>query len=441
MKNMLLALCVGFSSFMACAQTPIVRVKIQPAKGIIVGQPVSLVVSVLVPNYFTGSPDFPEFEIENAIVVLPQDRPQNTNEKIGGVTYAGITETYTIYPQQPGDFRLPPAHVTVPYANAPPKTTVAVVPMPSFVFHADVPAAAQSLDYFLPTSDLVMQQKWSAPLKNLRSGDSIERTIVVTATRMQAMLIPPLPLEAPSGIRIYEEEPVVEDKKTDRGDFLYGRRVQSTKYLIQKAGDYTLPAIELTWWNLSTNRPVKATLPAIHFTAAENPNYVSELPPEPEPVPVAPRKQRGFWAQYKLWMRVIIPCFILFFILSWMGGRYMPRIYGRLKARQQQRAHSEQAYFHNLLRSCRQNDPQHAYDWLVKWHTLAHPNRLVEDFLREVSDTDLSFEIEQLGAILFREGTHALQWDGRKMAKLLKLHRKNRSAHEMRYKYLAKLNP
>ena len=26
----------------------------------------------------------PEFEIENAIVVLPQDRPQNTNEQIGG---------------------------------------------------------------------------------------------------------------------------------------------------------------------------------------------------------------------------------------------------------------------------------------------------------------------------------------------------------------------
>lgn len=441
MKLFLLALSIGLSSFIAWAQAPFVRAKLQPAKGIIVGQPVSLVVSVLVPNYFTGSPDFPEFEIENAIVVLPQDRPQNTNEQIGGITYAGITETYTIYPQQPGDFRLPPAHVTVTYASTPPKTTIAVVPLPSLDFHADVPPAAKYLDYFLPTTQLVMQQKWSSPLKNLRAGDSIERTIVVTATRMQAMLIPPLPFDAPSGIRLYQEEPVVQDKKTDRGEFLYGRREQSTEYLIQKAGEYTLPAIELTWWNLSTDRLVKATLPAVHFTAAENPNYVSELPPEPEPVAIAPPKQQSFWARYKLWIRVIIPCFVVCLLLSWMGWRYMPRMCRGLKAWQQRRAHSEKAYFRNLLRSCRQNDPRHAYDWFVKWLALAHPNRLVEDFLLGTRDSGLSYEIKQLGAVLFKEGTDARQWNGRKMGTLLKLHRKDENAYAIRRKVLAKLNP
>jgi hypothetical protein len=69
---------------------------------------------------------------------------------------------------------------------------------------------------------------------------------------MQAMLIPPLPFEAPDGIRIYPEEPAVQDQKTDRGDFVFGRRIQSAKYLIQKEGDYALPAIELKWWNLTT---------------------------------------------------------------------------------------------------------------------------------------------------------------------------------------------
>jgi hypothetical protein len=90
---------VALSSFIAAAQTPVVRARLDPANGILVGQPVRLVISVFVPNYFTGSPDFPDFELENAIVVLPQDRPQNSSEQIGGVTYAGITETYTIYPQ------------------------------------------------------------------------------------------------------------------------------------------------------------------------------------------------------------------------------------------------------------------------------------------------------------------------------------------------------
>lgn len=108
-----------------------------------------------------------------------------------------------------------------------------------------------------------MQQSWSPPLKNLHAGDSIERRITVTATKMQAMLIPPLPLEAPAGLRIYPEEPVVQDQKTDRGDFVYGRRTESAKYFIQKEGDYTLPAIQLKWWNLSTNRLVTTVLPEI----------------------------------------------------------------------------------------------------------------------------------------------------------------------------------
>jgi hypothetical protein len=66
----------------------------------------------------------------------------------------------------------------------------------SFTFHADVPAAAKNLDYFLPTPSLTIQQKWSTPLKNLRAGDTVERTVTVTATKMQAMLSPPLPIDA-----------------------------------------------------------------------------------------------------------------------------------------------------------------------------------------------------------------------------------------------------
>src|SRR5437899_1809808 len=78
----------------AVGQSPVVRAHLEPSHGILVGQPIRLVVSVYVPNYFTGTPEFPEFEIENAIVVLPQDRPENSNTQIAGTSYAGITETY-----------------------------------------------------------------------------------------------------------------------------------------------------------------------------------------------------------------------------------------------------------------------------------------------------------------------------------------------------------
>jgi hypothetical protein len=232
-----------------------------------------------VPNYSTGSPDLPEFEIENAIVVLPQERAQNANERINGMTYAGIIQPCTLYPQQPGDFQVPPAQIGVTYASKPPKSTTARVSIPSLKFRADLPGAAQELDYSLPTTQLTMQQKWSVPLDKVRVGDTITRTITVSASKMQAMLISPLPAEAPDGLRVYPAQPIVQDLKTNRGDFVAGRRIESTKYLIQKEGDYTLPAIELKWWNLSTMRLQTAVLPPVHFVASPNPGVARELPP------------------------------------------------------------------------------------------------------------------------------------------------------------------
>jgi hypothetical protein len=440
MKRACLIACVVLCALTASAQSPVVRAHFEPTKGILVGQPVRLIVSVFVPNYFTGSPDFPEFELENAIVVLPQDRPQNSNEQIGGTTYAGITEIYTIYPQQPGDFQLPPAQIAVSYANAPPKNTVARVALPVLTFHAEIPAAARDLDYFLPTTRLTMQQKWSSPLKNLRAGDSIERTITVTATKMQAMLIPPLPFTAPDGIRIYPEEPSVRDQKTDRGDFVYGQRTQSAKYFIQKEGHYTLPAMELKWWNLSTNRLMTAVLPAVHFTATANAGYVAELPPEPEPAPVLQTKHVSLWKRYKFWVLVAIPLCAAAFLLLWISYRYLPRLYRRIRTWREQQKHSEAAYFSNLQQACRHNRAMPAYDWLLKWLAHAYPGLPVHEFINRTGDSELAVEINHLGASLFAQKNGAANWDGRKMAALLKQHRR-KTERDRKPTALPQLNP
>ncbi len=439
MRGTFIAL-TALSALVAAAQTPVVRARLDPAAGILVGQPVHLTVSVFVPNYFTGSPEFPEFEIDNAIVVLPQDRPQNSNEQIGGVTYAGITETYTIYPQQPGEFRLPPAQITVPYASAPPKSTEAHVPLPALAFHADLPAGAKDLDYFLPTTSLTIQQKWSLPLRNLRVGDSIERTVTVTATKMQAMLIPPLPLEAPDGIRVYPEEPTVQDQKTDRGEFVFGRRVQSAKYFIQKEGDYTLPAVELKWWSLSANRLVTATLPAVHLTAAANPNFAVELQPEPEPTAVAQPRRVSLWSRYKFWILVIAPICAACLVLFPIGWRYIPRSYRQLRARQRRREHSEPAYFRNLELACKRNHATRAYESLLRWLRVAHADLTVDDFLARVADPTLSSETNALGAVIFAKHAQESQWNGKRMADCLKEVRKASNTCTTKRQYLRKLN-
>jgi len=440
MKPFFISIALVCSALGAFGQAPVIRAHLEPSKEIIVGQPIHLVVEVLVPNFFTGSPDFPNFELENAIVVLPEETPQNMNEQVNGQRYAGIRRAYFIYPQQPGDFRLPPAQFTVPYTSTPPKTTEAHLALPPLTFHADIPAAARGLSYFLPTTQLTLQQKWSSPLNKLRVGETVERVITITTTKMQSMLIPPLPLEAPTGIRIYPTEPKVLDQKTDRGEFIFGRRTQSAKYFIQREGDHTLPAIELKWWNLNTNRVVTATLPAVHFTAAPNPDYVAELPPEPEPTITVQPNPISSWTKYRFWLRAVGPWSIAILFLVWFAYKYLPLVYQALKTEHEQYSHSEAAYFRNLIRACRRNNAGKAYQWLLQWLGHSGSPRTLDQFLKQVNDEALTHQVNSLSAILFASESNET-WTGRTMADLLEKHRKVLSIHSRHRSKLPLLNP
>jgi hypothetical protein len=258
---------------------------------------------------------------------------------------------------------------------------------------------------------------------------------------MQAMLIPPLPMQAPDGIRVYPGEPTVQDQKTDRGEFVYGRRIQSAKYFIQKEGDYTLPPIELKWWNLSTNRLVTAALPAVHLTASANPNYVAELPPEAEPTPVAQPRRASLWSRYKFWIRVVAPTCVACLLLLLIGWFYVPRAFRRLQAWQTRREHSEAAYFRKLQQACRRNRAIEAYACLLKWLTLSYPGATVGEFLSRSADPALEAETNPLGAALFKRNERDSHWNGRRLADLAKQHRAVKHENATKRSELGKLNP
>lgn len=441
MKHLLLLAFAALGYAYVAAQTPVIRAHLEPTGKVIVGEPVRLVVTVLVPNYFTGSPGFPEFELENAIVVLPQETPQNSSEQMRGVTYAGITEVYTLYPQQPGDFSLPAAQVDVSYASTPPKTALAHLALPPLTFHADLPAAAQGLDYFLPTTRLTMQQHWSPSLQKLRTGDTVERTVTVTAAKMQVMLIPPLPFEAPDGIRIYQEEPAVQDVKSNRNEFLFGRRTQQAKYFIQKQGSYTLPAIELKWWNLSTRRMMTAVLPAVRFEAVANPEAAAELPPEQPPVVVASQPKVSFWKRYGRRLYIALGCLLVALLLIWAAYHWLPVGFRFLTGQMRRRKESEPAYFRRVRKACRRNDPRRAYAALLRWLQRWSPGMSIHEAIVSSHSAELAIEIDRLGSVLFSSSKMSGTWDGRRLAKLLEGLRIQQTSAFVGKSALVKLNP
>ena len=440
----LFALLLVFTSLHTLAQSPVIRAHLEPSNNIMVGQPVRLVVSVFVPNYFTGSPEFPEFEIDNAIVVLPQDRPQNSNTQIGNATYFGITQSYVIYPQQAGDFHIPPAKFSVPYAIAPPKSTTAEIALPALSFHAGVPAAARGLPYFLPTTRLTMTERWSRSLKGLRTGDTVERTITITASKMQAMLIPPLTFEQPDGIRIYNGEPTVRDQKTDRGDFIYGQRVQTAKYYIVKPGDYTLPPLELKWWNLLKGQMTASSLNAVHFSAIGNPEFNVELPPVDQPTSSPAPKKIALWNHYRAMLKtsaigVIFTVAIVLF--AWLS-KYL---YRKAAVYRESYKASEGACFHTLIHYAKSHDSKLTYTQLIRWTNHIFPGTPLGEIVRDQVHGDLRYQVETLATIVYSaEAAGIGEWNSNELVLQLKEFRRQihkRRSLTTKQQGLSTLNP
>src|SRR5262249_36486450 len=111
MRGILAALLIAPGGAAAAAQ-PRARARIAPKGEVLVGEQLRLDVTVLVPNYFLSAPQFPTFDIADAVVTLIDENALNTSETIGGDTFAGIRRSYAITPQRGGDFVLPPAEIT-----------------------------------------------------------------------------------------------------------------------------------------------------------------------------------------------------------------------------------------------------------------------------------------------------------------------------------------
>jgi len=275
---------------------PILRLNIDPQEAVLVGQPVRLYVDVLVPTWLSRAPEFPTLEIPGAIVVGPEERATNLTEPVDGQNWFGLRRSYLVYPQEPRQYEIPAEEVVVHYSLGGAKSATVGLPIPSQTFVARIPSEAAWIGYFIATTRLDLTQQLDPSVEGLRVGDSLRRTISISADQTFAMFLPPIEFESIEGLAVYPDQPQVVDKSADREGFKEGRRVESVSYVIQTSGRYQLPGVTIFWWDLNAGRLREATLRPISFEAVANPEYVSELAPpvEKEPAGAAVKEETLF---------------------------------------------------------------------------------------------------------------------------------------------------
>jgi hypothetical protein len=342
-----------------------VRAHLEPAGHVVVGQPVKLIVDVLVTTWFTSAPEFPVFDLPGALVIQSDEQAPHLTEQIDGVTWFGLTQAYTITPMEPREFTIPRLQIVLHpgMASGPMK-----VWSPTRKFTSRVPAGAEGVAVFLSTSHLGMVQRFDHRLTGLQVGDAFTRTITSTAKGTQAMFLPPFPFAQVAGLTVYPNQPQVQNLSADRKGFIAGRRIDSASYVVQKPGHYELPSVTVQWWDLRLNKLREHMIAPIVFDAAPNPDYRPEIaPPADIDEATQSRSQDANMRRWGIWGVGALAGFILIWLcwpklLSYWSG------FAAHRAEQRRRYEaSEAAAFAQLEGAIAHGDDVGTVRWLYQW--------------------------------------------------------------------------
>lgn len=341
------------------AAEPIARAALQSKGTLYVGQQVLIDVEILVPNYFLQPPQFPAIDLPDATVTLQDGQALNLNETIDGTFYAGIRRSYIVVPQRDGDFTLPAAEITFGYAAVPGQMSQGKASLPPLRFTvAAAPGGAKGSPGVVAAKVTVRQDLDPDP-KTLKAGDTLTRTITVRAEGLDAMMIPAPEFSAPQNIRIYRQDPVLSEETDARSQPIAGVRKDVAQYLFSDAGQYDLPAIELSWFDPATAKTETISAPAVSVSVTAAPVSATGLAPpksEPETPPF-----NWFLAC------ATAAAALATGLIIWILAQLLSKLELAWETSRSDRRQSEAAYFRHLEQVCHDGSPAEIAKALDSW--------------------------------------------------------------------------
>lgn len=347
---------------------------------------------------------------------IPQARveslgePRTYEKDINGVRHGVIELRYAIFPQESGELLIPAQAFTAtavdrsasntynPFGARPGK--VVRVKSPEIPLAVKAKPASYPADApWLPARALSLSEVWSPQPEEARLGDSLTRSLLLTAEGLASAQLPPLPATQVAGLRRYPDQPQLTNQASDNG--LVGSREEREALVANREGIITLPTIEVLWWNTKTDQLERSSLPARDLQVAANPSL--------EPTPVATgRAESSNAANVQLWpwqlSSALLSLTTLLGFTLWWRARRQPAVLPN-----QQTGPSPRNLLDDLKRTCLANDSQATRHALDAW-ARQQPETLADMAARF---TPLSDALDGLNGALYSEaGQH---WQGRNL--------------------------
>ncbi len=271
---------VAASSTLHSAE-PFVRTTLSTKGDIWVGQRVTVLVELLSPGFFSGTPVFDVPRVPGVILFKPDERPVLNTETVAGVSYAVQRHELAAFPQRPGQVTIPPFKVRFATREGAASPVEQRLTSEAVVFDAKPPPGTEGLSTLISARDLEAKESWQPEPGAAKVGEAFTRTITFAAPNVPAMLFPSLPAATVAGLGIYQKEPEVRDR-TERGE-QRGERIERITYICERPGQVRLPAMKLKWWDLDDRQLRTIEFPARVFDISPNPALASLGLEGPEP--------------------------------------------------------------------------------------------------------------------------------------------------------------
>lgn len=147
------------------------------------------------------TPDMPGFRV----VKVGRDRWIDVFEK--GLTIRAFERTYAVYPQRSGRLEVPAFVHQLTILDRAMKHQVIEVPTAPVTLRVE-PAPIVDGDWWLPASNLVVEERWTVAPENLSIGQSTRRTLTIRANGVFDDQLPPPPRMRADGLIIFPTETV-----------------------------------------------------------------------------------------------------------------------------------------------------------------------------------------------------------------------------------------
>lgn len=240
----------------------IVRLEAKPANPWI-GQKVILQLDVLAKDGWAQLKTARHIDIPGGYVQRFETQGTRLQESIDGIDYSGQRYEFLFFAQRDEKITIPaiPIDVEVKTWDQHASNEIQRLETLPVTLVVRNPPGLLSARGLVSTPDFSVGQKWQPEDTELAVGDAVIRTISLEASDVSGMVFTPLVHTEIDGIGGYPAEPIVKDDYY-RGD-LRGKRFEKVTYILEKAGSFSLPALEFTWWNIEDEKLEKLTLPGL----------------------------------------------------------------------------------------------------------------------------------------------------------------------------------